>query len=382
MSVGYGDTAGGSAAGEGARLRAIAGAETTAAAWERGAVGERQTAELLSQLPASFHVMHDRSLPGSRANVDHLVVGPPGVFMVDSKNFTYPVTLSNGTLWTGTHPLTRELEKASWEARSAGGELALHRGGRTVPITPVLCIHGSEIPDGLVVGGVIVVGASRLVHTLLARPRLIADAAVADLAALAASALREWMPPPEEPAHVSSSPSTRTPKVASTKRRTSNKRPITPPKRKQARTRRSGRSEVRRLVTAAAVIVFSVTLLPDVLQRVIGQGSKPTTVVAPPALRPPDFTASSFVCPGSGRGWHVFLAWPGDQEGLASYQVEAAIQPGGPWKGTPPWTPGSPARQLGEFAPASKVFLKGKAIGAGGESLESVAMVTAPEGAC
>src|ERR1700722_15213110 len=42
--------------------------------WWRGAVGEMATASLLGRLPArKWVVLHDLRVPGSRANIDHLV---------------------------------------------------------------------------------------------------------------------------------------------------------------------------------------------------------------------------------------------------------------------------------------------------------------------
>ncbi len=33
-------------------------------------------------------VLHDRRIPGSKANIDHIVVGPAGVFAIDTKRYT------------------------------------------------------------------------------------------------------------------------------------------------------------------------------------------------------------------------------------------------------------------------------------------------------
>jgi len=53
---------------------------TQARAWQRGAGGERQTARLLDRLSRDgYQVVHDLAMPGSPANIDHLVVGPSGV---------------------------------------------------------------------------------------------------------------------------------------------------------------------------------------------------------------------------------------------------------------------------------------------------------------
>ena len=56
--------------------------------WARGAAGELATAALLEHLPGrQWVVLHDLALPGSRANVDHLVIGPTGVWVVDTKAY-------------------------------------------------------------------------------------------------------------------------------------------------------------------------------------------------------------------------------------------------------------------------------------------------------
>jgi hypothetical protein len=57
-----------------------------AVAWRQGAAGERRTARLLDPLERhGWAVLHDLALPDSRANVDHLAIGPGGVFVIDSK---------------------------------------------------------------------------------------------------------------------------------------------------------------------------------------------------------------------------------------------------------------------------------------------------------
>lgn len=59
-----------------------------ARAWCRGYEGERVIGELLeSDLSDKFHVFNDLHFPGRRANIDHIVVGPTGVFVLDTKNW-------------------------------------------------------------------------------------------------------------------------------------------------------------------------------------------------------------------------------------------------------------------------------------------------------
>ncbi|MFL5899754.1 MAG: nuclease-related domain-containing protein, partial [Solirubrobacterales bacterium] len=55
--------------------------------WETGAVGEEALgAHLAARCPDAV-VMHDRGMPGSRANIDHIAVAPSGVFVIDSKRY-------------------------------------------------------------------------------------------------------------------------------------------------------------------------------------------------------------------------------------------------------------------------------------------------------
>lgn len=58
--------------------------------WEAGAEGEELTARLLQPLESEgWTILHDRSIPGSAANLDHLLIGPSGqVIVIDSKHWS------------------------------------------------------------------------------------------------------------------------------------------------------------------------------------------------------------------------------------------------------------------------------------------------------
>jgi hypothetical protein len=56
-------------------------------AWATGAEGEVRLGRRLDSLAsASVGVLHDRRIPGTRANIDHIVTCPSGVFVIDAKN--------------------------------------------------------------------------------------------------------------------------------------------------------------------------------------------------------------------------------------------------------------------------------------------------------
>lgn len=57
-------------------------------AWATGAVGEeRLGARLDSLVSGDIEVLHDRRIPGSKANVDHIVITRSGVWVIDAKRY-------------------------------------------------------------------------------------------------------------------------------------------------------------------------------------------------------------------------------------------------------------------------------------------------------
>jgi hypothetical protein len=152
-----------------------------AVAWQRGAVGERRTARLLSQLEQhGWAVLHDLAVRGSRANIDHLVIGPGGVFVIDSKQYRGRLELdSSGRLWHGRYPLAPTLRAVDFEADQAAQVLP----DPGVAVVPIVAVHGAQVPWGkVVVEGVPVVAARRLPSMLRALPAVLGPEWVAALA--------------------------------------------------------------------------------------------------------------------------------------------------------------------------------------------------------
>lgn len=58
-------------------------------AWSKGAKGEREAGLYLEKKlsKTTCEILHDRLVPGTRANIDHIVVGPAGVTILDTKNY-------------------------------------------------------------------------------------------------------------------------------------------------------------------------------------------------------------------------------------------------------------------------------------------------------
>jgi hypothetical protein len=53
--------------------------------WETGAMGEEELGASMARWCRDALVLHDRRMPRSRANIDHLAVAPSGVYVIDAK---------------------------------------------------------------------------------------------------------------------------------------------------------------------------------------------------------------------------------------------------------------------------------------------------------
>ena len=159
--------------------------DSAAAAWAAGAAGERRVAAALAELREVWTVLHDRLLrPGqSDVNLDHVVVGPGGLFLVDSKNRAGRVSEWDGGLFQHTvregKPVSVSLAAELTKVHGMAAYMAVEAG---MPVTPVLCLAGpreAEFGEPRMVRGVWVVPVGRLVDWLSARPAVLDREAVA-----------------------------------------------------------------------------------------------------------------------------------------------------------------------------------------------------------
>jgi hypothetical protein len=150
-------------------------------AWRRGAAGERRTARLLAPLEwCGWAVLHDLAIPGTKANIDHLVIGPGGVLAIDTKQYRGRLWLDpDGLLWHGRHLLVATLRKVRWAADQADEVL----GVADIQTLAIMAVHGANVPWGrLAADGVIVAPARRMPDLLQALPAILGPERVAWLA--------------------------------------------------------------------------------------------------------------------------------------------------------------------------------------------------------
>ncbi len=67
---------------------ALSDEQQSTKAWATGAVGEeRLGARLDSLVSESIAVLHDRRIPGSQANIDHIAITGQGIWVIDAKRY-------------------------------------------------------------------------------------------------------------------------------------------------------------------------------------------------------------------------------------------------------------------------------------------------------
>jgi len=150
------------------RLRAEADElERQAGNWSVGGQGERKTIALLAQLGPEWTVLHDRGLPNSNANVDHVLVGPGGVIVVDTKVVGRNLTALNGKLFWGRDPADDKLATTRWEAHRVAQIL-----GRPGSVAAVWAVWGQDVPYGQSCGVTVLAAEDLLDYLAKLRPAL------------------------------------------------------------------------------------------------------------------------------------------------------------------------------------------------------------------
>ncbi|MFK0291738.1 nuclease-related domain-containing protein [Streptomyces sp. NPDC090442] len=150
-----------------------------------GLAGELAVGSALERLvPAGWHVLHGIQWP-SGSDIDHLVIGPPGVFTVNAKHH------AGASVWVGDVMLrvnggsTDYLRNSQFEAARTA-KLLRHWCGRDIPVQPVIGVVGAQ---SIKIEGrdptVLVLNADSIDQALAARPHALSASQVASIYAVA-----------------------------------------------------------------------------------------------------------------------------------------------------------------------------------------------------
>lgn len=180
----------------GGLLHALSTEPQSTTAWDLGALGEERVGNLLDDLAGDrIRVLHDRRIPGTRANIDHLAVTPTGVYVIDPKKYVgRPHLKAEGGL---LRPRVEKLMVGSRDHTSLVDgvlkQIAIVNGvlSEAVPVRGVLCFVDADWP---VFGGTFTTRGVDVMWPRQLQPTLTAEGPVdvetiMDTHALLASAL-------------------------------------------------------------------------------------------------------------------------------------------------------------------------------------------------
>jgi hypothetical protein len=244
--------------------------DPAAGAWAAGATGERRVAAALAHLPEAWTVLHDRLLrPGrSQANLDHVVIGPSGLYLVDAKNRAGMVVAWDGGLFQhtsrGGSPISSTLSRELAKVHGMAAYMAAESG---LAVTPVLCLAGrqeAEFGAPQALRGVWVVPVSHLVTWLQSRPPVHDHDRVQRMATRVMTDFPSTTTDPELLAAMGAAALSQPSTAKGRRRHTGATGPVTVdrPKRAARRRRRPKAAGVWRGVLAFSIALASLWLLP------------------------------------------------------------------------------------------------------------------------
>jgi hypothetical protein len=118
-------------------LLQVQSAPASETAWDTGAGGEEALAAHLARSCPDVIVLHDRRMPLSRANIDHLAVTPSGVLVIDAKRYKGKIEVRKPFLGT-PRLLIAGRDKTKLVESLARQQAAVRRAlAHTVPEMPV-----------------------------------------------------------------------------------------------------------------------------------------------------------------------------------------------------------------------------------------------------
>lgn len=149
-------------------------AKTDERAWRIGADGEEAVAEQLAGLGVEWRVLHAVRVGERGADIDHVVIGPGGVFTVNTKHHPKASVWVGGETFMVNGRRVPYVQSSRYEAKRASRLLADHVGF-PVPVTGMVAVVGAR--RGLVVksqpvdGAVVVVPRRGICRVLRSQPR-------------------------------------------------------------------------------------------------------------------------------------------------------------------------------------------------------------------
>lgn len=127
-------------------------------------------------------ILSYRRVPKTRGNIDHLVIAPSGVWIVDAKNYSGPVEQRDVGGWfkvdlrllVGGRDRSKVLDGLAWQVAAVTTALEGHK----VPVLPTVCFTDAEwrlFSKPFILRGVHVSGPNGLARKIAEHSKLTSD---------------------------------------------------------------------------------------------------------------------------------------------------------------------------------------------------------------
>ena len=135
---------------------------------DRGATGEEDIARQLHSLPDDYLVLH--GLCKVAGDIDHIVVGPTGIFVIETKAHGGQITANGEQLLLNGHATEKNFIAQCWRNAFWVRDVLKNIGDIEVPVTPLLVFSNAFVTIRRPVKGVRVVHKGFLLETILRAP--------------------------------------------------------------------------------------------------------------------------------------------------------------------------------------------------------------------
>ena len=161
-------------------LARLLGAPREERDWSVGADGEEEVAWRLRKLGDGWHVIHSVPVGEKGADIDHVVIGPAGVFTLNTKNHSkHRVTVTEGAVYVNGQR-TDYLRNSRFEAQRACKFLSASCNGE-VTVQSVIVVMAADLRTKSEPTDVYVVGRKSIAQWLTRRPAVLTPERVGEI---------------------------------------------------------------------------------------------------------------------------------------------------------------------------------------------------------
>jgi hypothetical protein len=158
-------------------LLQLFGAHSDERAWRRGAEGEEEVAYQLRKLGEGWRVLHSVPVGTGDTDIDHVVIGPPGVFTLNTKNHLGGRVSVNAKSVYVNGTYQPYVAKSRAEGKRAT-KLLSAACGYDVVAHPLIVIMASDLRIKSSPAGVNVIGRKQISKWLARQPPILSSGSV------------------------------------------------------------------------------------------------------------------------------------------------------------------------------------------------------------